>query len=143
MEKRIETRNGHFETFEVIPINCKIGDTIYFDDDGSFLEGVVESIEPDHWWIYDDGTKRYGSVTVKCTTKESYYFGQNFCIDSVDILYEKPSGYDEYWSVDNDENEQMNSISDEFSQYINGLMESGKIKLVEKEKIQSFIDKLK
>lgn len=98
----ITTGNGTKEIFDVVPIKCKIGDTIYFDDDGRFLEGEVESINPEHWWIYDDGTKAYGNVSVVCTTKESHFHGQGFNIDAADIIYTKPNGYDEYWSEDDD-----------------------------------------
>lgn len=98
--KKIETRTNHFEEFDIYPCNCKIGDTVWFDDgipdeDGvitnhTYLHGKVTAIDPDHWWIYDDGEKELGTVTVKVEDDE-FYTGQNFSVAFKDVIYEEPT----------------------------------------------------
>lgn len=99
--KTIQMQNGTNVEFDVYPCNCKIGDTIWFDDtipneDGSpvlthdYVRGKVTSIAPEHWWIYDNGEKELGYVTIK-VEDDDLYDGQNFAVAFKNIIYEDPT----------------------------------------------------
>lgn len=79
--------------FDIYPCNCKVGDTVWFDDgiesSHYYMHGKVTEIEPDHWWVYDDGEKELGRITVKVEDDE-FYTGQNFSVAFKDIIYEEP-----------------------------------------------------
>lgn len=97
--KKIEVSNKHFENFDVYPCNCKVGDTVWFDDglpdengvitNHIYMHGKVTEIEPDKWWVYDDGEKEIGYVTVK-VEDDQWYEGQNFSVPFKNIIYEEP-----------------------------------------------------
>lgn len=98
--KTIETSFGKRIEFDVYPCNCKVGDTVWFDDgipdeDGvityhSYMYGKVTDIEPDEWRIFNDGEKELGFVTVKVEDDE-LYAGQNFLVAFKDIIYQQPT----------------------------------------------------
>lgn len=97
--KTIEINSWTKLDFDVYPCNCKIGDTVWFDDgvpddNGEvtshyYLHGKVTEIEPEDWWVYDDGEKELGYITVKVEDDE-YYTGQNFSVAFKDIIYNEP-----------------------------------------------------
>ena len=91
--KTIEVNSGTKLDFDVYPCNCKVGDTVWFDDgiecSHFYIHGKVTKIEPDHWWIYDDGEKELGRITVQVEDDE-FYAGQNFTVAFKDIIYEEP-----------------------------------------------------
>lgn len=97
--KTIQVNGWIDEEFDVYPCNCKVGDTVWFDDgipdeDGtitrhSYLHGKVTEIEPDRWWVYDDGEKVLGYITVK-VEDDDWYEGQNFEVPFKNIIYEEP-----------------------------------------------------
>lgn len=84
--------------FDVYPCNCKIGDRVWFDngipnDDDIieshyYLHGKVTEINPESWWVYDDGKKELGYITVKVEDDE-FLTGQNFAVAFKDIIYEE------------------------------------------------------
>lgn len=86
--------------FDVYPCTCKVGDTVWFDDgipdeDGtitchSYMRGKVKEIEPDKWWVYDDGKKELGFVTVE-VEDDDFYVGQKFSVAFKDIIYQSPT----------------------------------------------------
>lgn len=97
--KHIKVNGWTTETFDEYPCNCKVGDTVWFDDGipddngvitrHDYLHGKVTEIDPDHWWIYDDGEKALGQITVK-VEDDAYFKGQNFAVNFKDIIYEEP-----------------------------------------------------
>lgn len=101
--KTIQMQNGTNVEFDVYPCNCKIGDTVWFDDsipneDGSpvlthdYMQGKVIEIEPDKWWIYDTDEKVLGYVTI--LIEDDYFFeGQKFSVPFKDLIYEDPTKY--------------------------------------------------
>lgn len=97
--KKIQVYGWANEEFDVYPCNCKIGDIIWFDDgipddngvitNHKYMHGKITEIEPDKWWVYDDGEKVLGFVTVQVEDDE-FYAGQNFSVAFKDIIYEEP-----------------------------------------------------
>lgn len=97
--KTIEVSSLKKEEFDVYPCHCKIGDTVWFDggipdENGvitnhNYIQGKVTEIDHDHWWIYDDGEKELGQITVKVEDDE-FYTGQNFAVAFKNIIYEDP-----------------------------------------------------
>lgn len=98
--KTIEVNSWTKLDFDVYPCNCKVGDTVWFDDgipdengvitNHDYMRGTVTEIEPDKWWVYDDGLKELGYVTVKIDDDNNFYNGQNFVVAFKDVIYEEP-----------------------------------------------------
>lgn len=97
--KKIQVCGQANEEFDVYPCNCKIGDTVWFDDgipddngiitNHKYMHGKITEIEPDKWRVYDDGERVLGFVTVQVEDDE-FYAGQNFSVAFKDIIYEEP-----------------------------------------------------
>lgn len=98
--KIIEVDSWRKLEFDVYPCNCKVGDTVWFDDglpdedgtitDHSYKHGKVVEIEPDKWWEYDDGETELGCVTVEVEDDE-FYAGQKFSVAFKNIIYQPPT----------------------------------------------------
>lgn len=97
--KIIENSFGKRLEFDVYPCNCRVGDTVWFDDGlpdedesiayHSYKHGKVVEIEPDKWWIYD-GKNELGFVTVEVEDDE-FYAGQKFLVAFKNIIYQPPT----------------------------------------------------
>lgn len=101
--KTIEINSWTKLEFDVYPCNCNIGDTVWFDDgypneDGvifnhCYMKGTVTRIEPDRWWVYEEGDKGLGYVIVEVTDDggEGHHNGQKFGVAFKDLIYDEPT----------------------------------------------------